>query len=225
MARRVGMNSSDTAQAIRHHAVSLFARHGYEAVSMRQIASAVGVMPGALYHHFATKQDLLMCLMDEHMQRLHHSWQSHCAHHHFDRLDAAQKLDCFVQFHIRYHIALPDDVFLSFMELRSLKTEHFKIIEQARKAYEQVVKDILLQGQNTKQMRVEDTHVTAMALLGMLTGLQYWFSQSGRLSEDEIVRSYSRLAMQMVGITADRPSYPFQFTPVTSGDKSCLILS
>ena len=99
MARRVGMNSSDTAQAIRHHAVSLFARHGYEAVSMRQIASAVGVMPGALYHHFATKQDLLMCLMDEHMQRLHHSWQSHCAHHHFavvysPSLTLRQKIQC-----------------------------------------------------------------------------------------------------------------------------------
>ena len=68
MARRTDITAADTALNIRREAVRLFAQYGYAAVSMRKIASAVGVMPGALYHHFPTKQDLLMCLLSEHME-------------------------------------------------------------------------------------------------------------------------------------------------------------
>ena len=76
MARRTDITAADTALNIRREAVRLFAQYGYAAVSMRKIASAVGVMPGALYHHFPTKQDLLMCLLSEHMERLNIAWDT-----------------------------------------------------------------------------------------------------------------------------------------------------
>lgn len=200
MARKQGITAADTAQAIRTHALALFARYGYEAVSMRQIASAVGVMPGALYHHFATKQDLLMCLMEEHMSRLLKAWDAQLEDTDFTTLTAAEKLHCFVRFHIRYHIKLPDDVFLSYMELRSLEEPYFKKIEFSRKSYETILKNILNEGHHASVMHIKDVHVTAMALLGMLTGLHSWFSQSGRLSEDNIINCYIDLAAKMVGL-------------------------
>jgi AcrR family transcriptional regulator len=43
----------------------LFQRHGYEAVSMRQIAKASKCTPGALYIHFADKHQLVVAMMDE----------------------------------------------------------------------------------------------------------------------------------------------------------------
>ena len=55
MARIAGTIATETACRIRAESLVLFARYGYAAVSMRQIASAVGVMPGALYHHYETK--------------------------------------------------------------------------------------------------------------------------------------------------------------------------
>ena len=67
MARTTGSDGEKTEAAIRAAALSLIARHGYEAVSMRQLASEVGVQAAALYRYFPTKEDLLFTLMREHM--------------------------------------------------------------------------------------------------------------------------------------------------------------
>jgi AcrR family transcriptional regulator len=40
-------------------AAELFHRQGYHAVTMEEIASAVGITAGALYRHFRNKQELL----------------------------------------------------------------------------------------------------------------------------------------------------------------------
>ena len=39
-------------------ALHLFARDGYEAVSVSQIAGALGITKGALYRHFKSKRDI-----------------------------------------------------------------------------------------------------------------------------------------------------------------------
>ena len=44
---------------------SLFSQDGYEAVSMRNIASAVGVSPMALYRYFPSKRAILVHIWDE----------------------------------------------------------------------------------------------------------------------------------------------------------------
>ena len=50
MARTQGSHSELTGPRIRKAALGLFARYGYAAVSMRQIACEVGVQVGALYN-------------------------------------------------------------------------------------------------------------------------------------------------------------------------------
>ncbi|MGA8115584.1 MAG: TetR family transcriptional regulator [Actinocatenispora sp.] len=48
-----------TAKAvIRDEALRLFAEHGPDAVSLRRVASAAGVSPGLVVHHFASKRGL-----------------------------------------------------------------------------------------------------------------------------------------------------------------------
>ena len=50
---------------IRNTARELFAKEGYERVSMRRIAAEVGCSPMAMYRHFADKDDLLLSLCEE----------------------------------------------------------------------------------------------------------------------------------------------------------------
>ena len=76
MARTTGSDGEKTEAAIREAAVDLIARHGYEAVSMRQLAAEVGVQAAALYRYFPTKEDLLFALMEEHMRELVASWDA-----------------------------------------------------------------------------------------------------------------------------------------------------
>ena len=44
-------------------ALHLFARDGYEAVSVSQIAGALGITKGALYRHFKSKRDIFDCIV------------------------------------------------------------------------------------------------------------------------------------------------------------------
>ncbi len=43
-------------------ALHLFARDGYEAVSVSQIAGELAMTKGALYRHYQSKRDILECL-------------------------------------------------------------------------------------------------------------------------------------------------------------------
>ncbi len=53
----------ETSEAILKVSVTLFARQGYDAVSMREIATAVGVRAAALYYHFPDKSSLYLSVM------------------------------------------------------------------------------------------------------------------------------------------------------------------
>jgi len=201
MARTIGSEGARTEAAIRRAAVALIARHGFEGVSMRRLAEAVGVQAGALYRYFPTKQDLLVSMMRAHMRRLIDAWG-------LARpvdADPLTELDAFARFHVRYHIDRRDEVFINYMELRSLTPENAAEIVALRKAYEAELRAILARGAETGQFAIADAAVTAMALIAMLTGVTTWRKPGGRLTPDEIGDIYAALALRAVGAQAAAP--------------------
>jgi AcrR family transcriptional regulator len=56
--------AEDTRTAIRDVAVELFARHGYERTSLREIAEQLGMTKAALYYHYPSKQALLLSIVE-----------------------------------------------------------------------------------------------------------------------------------------------------------------
>lgn len=195
MARRTGSSGAETARNIRAESLRLFARHGFSAVSMRMIADAVGVQPGALYQYHPTKQRLLADLLQSHMENLLAEWRD--GGHAGD--DPVAELERFARFHIGYHIERPDEVFISYMELRSLEADEFKTIEALRKTYEGILKSILDAGIAARKFAVDDSHVTAMAILAMLTGVNTWYRSGGRLSQRKIEDIYIAMVLRSVG--------------------------
>ena len=59
------MEEKNTREVIMQAALSLFAVRGYAAVSMRDIASAVGIRPSSIYYHFSAKQELFDALVQK----------------------------------------------------------------------------------------------------------------------------------------------------------------
>jgi len=53
----------DVPQQILHEATRLFVDRGYHALSMREIAEAVGVSKAGLYYHFEDKEDLFLAIL------------------------------------------------------------------------------------------------------------------------------------------------------------------
>lgn len=52
----------DRRQVVINEAARLFGTKGYEGTSMRDIATAVNILPGSLYHHFPSKEDLFVAV-------------------------------------------------------------------------------------------------------------------------------------------------------------------
>lgn len=59
---------SDTKVKILSTALQLFARDGYEAVSVRSIAEEIGMTKGALYRHYKNKRDIFDSIVDRMIQ-------------------------------------------------------------------------------------------------------------------------------------------------------------
>ena len=197
MARRQGAKGEETAARIRRASLSLFASQGYAAVSMRQIAREVGVQVGALYLYTPDKQSLLADLMISHLEDLLSAWSDEQG-----RGTAVERLTAFTRFHIRYHLTRVDEVFIAYMELRNLEAENFARVERLRRLYEGVLEDIILAGEREGTFRVEDSRITTLALIAMLTGVNTWYRAGGRLSMDAIERMYCDMALGAVGVQA-----------------------
>ncbi|MEJ8475770.1 TetR/AcrR family transcriptional regulator [Roseibium algae] len=184
--RKPAKKGTQTAHRVRRAALKLFARQGYAAVSMRQIATEVGVQPGALYNHFSTKQEILKDLMLSHMRDLLEAWQEHAAN--TDR--PSDPLEAFVTFHIRHHLQRTEEVFISYMELRNLESQNFSEVEVERRRYEAILTAILEDGVKRGVYRIKETRVATRAIIAMLTGIPTWYRESGMLSAEQIEAIY-----------------------------------
>ena len=193
MARKTGSHSDITGPKVRTAALRLFARHGYAAVSMRKIAGEVGVQAGALYLYTPDKQTLLFDLMKSHLAELLASWAAEPK-----GSSPAERLESFVRFHIRFHLARQDEVFLAYMELRNLEPENFAAIERLRRAYEAELERIIADGQKDGGFQVPDTRLAAMALIAMLNGVTTWYREGGRLSRERVERIYWNMVRRAV---------------------------
>jgi len=70
-ARRAGARApSDRRANILEVATRRFAEHGFEATTVRQIGDDVNILSGSLYHHFATKEEMLHEIVREAVQQM-----------------------------------------------------------------------------------------------------------------------------------------------------------
>lgn len=192
MARTAGSHSGITGPRVRAAALKLFARQGFAAVSMREIARDVGVQVGALYNYTADKQSLLFDLMHSHLDELLTASSDD------PQSDPLSRLQHFVEFHVHFHHDRPDAVFIAYMELRNLSAENFARIESLRRAYEDRLETILRAGVASGDFVVPDTKIAMRAVIAMLTGINTWFRPDGRLSLDDITAQYWQMVRKAV---------------------------
>src|SRR5258708_30210254 len=178
MARTTGSYGPKTMEAIRRAGLRLIFEHGYEAMSLRQLAAEVGIQSGSLYNHINTKQELLFELVKGHMDEL------------LRQLDVAldgvkgplEQLRTFVVFHVTYHMTKKCEVFVGNFELRGLEPKNYDAIVALRKKYEMRLTAILDEGVSHGRFEVSDTQVSTFAILAQPAGVCTCYPPGGRLS-------------------------------------------
>jgi AcrR family transcriptional regulator len=72
--------SSDRREVIRDAAAALFASKGVAATTVREIAEAVGILSGSLYHHFKSKQAIVEEILTDYFEDLHKNYAAVLGH-------------------------------------------------------------------------------------------------------------------------------------------------
>jgi AcrR family transcriptional regulator len=161
------------------------------------------VQAGALYNYTPDKQTLLFNLLCTHMEELLDASADDTT------LAPIDRLRDFVEFHIRFHADRPEEVFISYMELRNLTPENFSTVEALRRRYEDRLEGILQSGADTGDFAIADTKIATLAVIAMLTGVNTWFRAGGRLSLDQVIAQYWDMVRKSVvsgqGSTAHAP--------------------
>lgn len=78
----MGVFMNRTKRKIFETSMNLFATKGYDATSIEEITSVVGVAKGTLYYHFSSKEEIFTFLVEEGMKLLQNSIQIKIANAH-----------------------------------------------------------------------------------------------------------------------------------------------
>jgi AcrR family transcriptional regulator len=193
MARTAGSDGKKTRASIHAKALELIVRHGFEALTMRQLADAVGLQAGALYHYYPSKQALLSALIGAHL-----SLALEAASALADGGGAPARLAAFARFHILHGVKNRQANHVANNELRSLSRENFAAVMKLRTAYEKKVRLILKDGADAELFELNDAQVTAAALIALLNEVIVWFRDGGEFTLTDTADIYAKMALKMV---------------------------
>lgn len=198
MARPAGVSGSNTKEAIRKAAIRRIYRYGYEAMSLRALAADVGLRVGSLHNYIPQKQEFLATLIYDIMTELLGDLEMHMA----KVSDTQEAIREFVRFHIEWHTARKEEVFIGNMELRSLSEEQYARIVEKRKEYEKYLRTILARGKKEGLWKIENPAITAKGILALLTGVSNWYRADGQASQKRLTQLYQLMVERMLRMDA-----------------------
>lgn len=176
-------------ESIMAAAVEMFAMYGYHAAPLRDIARKAGIQAASIYHHYPSKQALLMEIMESHMLRLNYALEQIMQQ--YD--EPLQQLREAIASHIRLHTSYKEEFFIIDTEIRALEGENRTTILGLRDHYEHLLQEILRDGVEQGIFRRGDVKVESYAIIAMCTAVASWFRPDGRLSVQQVVEMYREM--------------------------------
>lgn len=160
-------------------AADLFVIKGYSATSMRDIASAVGMLPGSIYYHFKSKDDLLLEVHREGVRHFHEALEKAIAN---AGADPWEKLKAAVCAHA--NVLLDESRYAQIVTpefTRSVPEQMRQEMIAERDRYEQIFKAIF--DEMPIRTGVDHTHLR-LIMFGALNWSINWFKKGKETPED-----------------------------------------
>jgi AcrR family transcriptional regulator len=165
-----------------------FAQRGYDQTTMQELAASMGLATGALYHYFASKEELLRAVCDQLMEPLLIGARELAA----SSEDGERRLRDLVRLWVA-HVVEHRDHMLVFQQERHMieSGERWRSVRDARKAFERLVADTLAD----VTARVGEP-LSLLALLGMVNHTAQWYRPRGALHPAQIADGYVALLLE-----------------------------
>ncbi len=188
-------DSGNTGDAILEAAVGLFAKRGYHATSMREIAAAVDVRAAGIYHWYENKEAILIKLQDAFLADLTAEVIAAIAAQH--RPDA--RLAAAVREHVVFHGLNTRSAFVTDSEIRALSPHNRAALIAKRDAYQDMFIRLIEDGVRAGVFTVSEVRIASYAILLECTGVALWFDPAGSRTLDEVAEIHVELVLGSVG--------------------------
>jgi AcrR family transcriptional regulator len=173
-------------------AARVFAQRGYDQTSVPELADALGIAAGGLYHYFAGKEELLIAVCDQLMEPLLAEAESLLA----TEQSPDRQLRALVRLWVA-HVIRHRDHMLVFQQERHVidHGEQWRNVRESRKRFERLVDSVLEEAHDHGLTRIDDSRLALSALLGMVNHTAQWYRPRGRLTATAIADGYVDLIL------------------------------
>jgi AcrR family transcriptional regulator len=167
----------------------LVAERGYDEVSVRDVAEALGISKGTVLHHFRSKEAILEQINNDYMSRRLAEARDYLP----ELDDPVDELQAFI-----CHLMLcqQDDraatVAFSREILRSAEEPMMAEVRQLRDEFSAILVEILERGAKSGAFADLDPQLTAVQIFGMVNWAWTWFRPGGPKDAAEIAAQFSR---------------------------------
>jgi len=170
-------------------AAQVFRQKGFHGASMSAIAEAVNLQKASLYHHVASKQEILLALLDRALIML----TEHIAVIAGQEIPADRKLRQMIKAYLQMLAENGDLTAVLLFEHRSLdKKTHTRHVPQ-RDKFEGLWRDVLIEGARAGIFACPDTGLVVRALMGIMNWTLTWYSPEGPRPIEKIADQYADL--------------------------------
>ena len=183
--------TADPRQEILRASARLFQQQGYDATSMNDIAAALRLSKGGLYHHFQSKDEILFDLMNHAMDITEESVLSPVK----GIADPEERLRMLVRRHIAVVLSERDrEITVMLHENHPLSPALRKRINARKKSYIHFVEDLIAEVQRARGLEPKILpRAAAFALLGMINWIYQWYRPEGTLEQEAIAEQYTQI--------------------------------
>src|SRR5919206_1083085 len=185
--------NSDSRQEILRAAARLFQQRGYDATSMNDVAAALKLSKGGLYHHFQSKDEILFEIMNHAMDLTEERVLAPVR----SIADAEERLRALIRLHIEVVLSPRDrEITVMLHENHPLPPGLRKRINARKKDYIHFVEGLMSEVQRVRQARGSvSPRAAAFALLGMINWIYQWYKPEGNLQANNLVPQFTDLVL------------------------------
>ncbi len=173
-------------------AAALFREKGYERTTVRDLAAAVGIQSGSIFHHFKSKEAILKAVMEEVIIYNTHRMREELAKAATPRDEVLALIKCELE---AINGITGDAMSVLVYEWRSLSEANQKDILKLRDEYEQLWLSSLNKAKEAGQVP-GDTFILRRFLTGALSWTTTWYNPAGNVSLDELAEQALLMAVK-----------------------------
>lgn len=167
---------------------------GYHGASIRDVARRAGMSVPGLYHHYASKQDMLVAVLDFTMRDLVARINVALA----EGETAVDRFCLLVECLTLYHSHRRELAFVGSSEMRSLEPANRTHIVAMRNHVQSLVDEQVDAAVEDGTFRTDSPHVAARAVVTMCTAVAAWYRAGGPTPPEELAKLYVGFAMDVM---------------------------